>query len=102
MTTTQTTTNCSLISQATELASLDEAIKEMTAKAELIKTSLKAALPNGTHVLGNAVITIKDGSNSHINKEALCQFFNVTKEALVPFTSVSTYRTLSAKKANLV
>jgi hypothetical protein len=90
-----------MISHASELASLDEQIKSLQVRADDLKEILKTSLPNGTHVLGCCVLTIKDGSNSHIDKEAMCSFFHVSVDALEPFTKRSTFRTLSAKRATI-
>lgn len=88
-----------LISHASELAALDEQIKKAQARADDLKEILKTSLPNGTHILGCVVVTIKDGNNSHLDKDAVCKFFNVSKDALEQFTKRSTFRQLSVKRA---
>jgi hypothetical protein len=90
-----------LIARAQELVTLDEQAKALATRIDDLKALLKDALPNGTHVLGCCVLTIKDGSNSHIDKEAMCSFFHVSVDALEPFTKRSTFRTLSAKRATI-
>jgi hypothetical protein len=88
-----------MISHASELASLDEQIKSLQVRADDLKEILKTSLPNGTHILGCVVVTLKDGANSHLDKDAVCAFFNVGKDALEQFTKRSTFRTLSVKRA---
>lgn len=88
-----------LIARAQELVTLDEQAKALATRIDDLKTILKDSLSNGTHILGCCVVTIKDGANSHLDKDAVCAFFNVDKDALEQFTKRSTFRTLSVKRA---
>jgi hypothetical protein len=71
----------------------------MQVRADDLKEILKTSLPNGTHILGCVVVSITDGAHSHIDKEALCSFFNVKVDALEQFTVRSTCRKLTIKRA---
>jgi hypothetical protein len=90
-----------LIEKANELVTLDEQAKALANRIDELKGMLKDALPVGTHVLGCAVVTIKEGSNSHIDKDAVCAFFNVERNALEPFTKRTSFTSLSVKRANI-
>lgn len=89
-----------LAQAAQELVCLDEQAKELATRIDTLKTILKDSLPNGTHVFGSCVLTIKDGTNSHIDKYSLCAFFKVDVDALERFTKRCSFRTLSAKRAS--
>lgn len=97
--------NSELSAKLSELGSrlvdLLESVKAATAEADAIKAQLKDVLPDGTHVLGDAVCDIRTQNSTRLDKQALASFFNIPLTELEQFEKVTSCRQLSAKRVSI-
>lgn len=90
-----------IVSKCSRLIQIREQKNALEKEGTSLTNELKDTLPNCHNlVIGDVILSIEDRVRTQLDIKKLCEFFQITEDALEQFKSATSYRQLTVERAS--